>query len=418
MIFGVLIIVWSILILLFGTAVMAIRAASHTRLSAILKNRADEERLTSFFNHQHQYELITQVCQQLCVMLFVVTILFWLPDADPWYIKSLYALLASLPWLLLFGIGIPAGWARYAGDSFLAKMLPLLELLRKTSSPALAVVTALDEIVRRLSGAPEETEDKSEQIELEIMDAVRHGETSGAVDASERAMIKSVMVLDETSVGEIMTPRTDMVGIEVVSDYKQVRELLVSAGYSRIPVFEGSLDHIVGVLYAKDLLRVPEPDAFSLREAMRGVTFIPETKDLASLLREFQASRVHIAIVLDEYGGTAGLVTFEDILEELVGEITDEHEAPPVPPINRIDEDTVDIDARVRVEEINETLEISLPEDEAYDTVGGYVFSKLGRVPAVGETIIENGTRIEILEGEERSISRLRIHRLDSIVQE
>ncbi|MCG8407293.1 MAG: hemolysin family protein [Phycisphaerales bacterium] len=413
-----LIVLWSLFVLLFATAVMAIRAVSHTRLSAILKNRSNEAQLTQFFSHQHEYERMVSVYQQLCVILFVLTLFVWFSATEPWYVRSLYVLLISLPWLVLFGVGIPAGWARYAGDAFLARTLPLLEVLRKVSTPLLKFINALDEIVRRLSGAPEGTQDKSEQIELEIMDAVRHGETSGAVDATERAMIKSVMVLDETSVGEIMTPRTDMIGIDVDSDYEHVRELLVSKGYSRIPVYEESLDHIVGVLYAKDLLRIAAGETFSLRETMRDVTFVPETKDLASLLREFQANRVHITIVIDEYGGTAGLVTFEDILEELVGEITDEHEAPPVPPINRIDDKTAVIDARVRVDELNETLEMALPEDEAYDTVGGFIFSKLGRIPKVGECIVENGTKIEILEAEERSVSRLRIHRLDSVTQE
>ena len=413
-----LIVLWSLFVLLFATAVMAIRVVSHTRLSAILKNRPNEARLAHFFAHQHEYERMVSVYQQLCVILFVLTLFGWFSATEPWYLRPLYVLLISLPWLLLFGVGIPAGWARYAGDAFLARTLPLLEVLRKASMPVLKFLNGLDEIVRRLSGAPEETQDKSEQIELEIMDAVRHGETSGAVDATERAMIKSVMVLDDTSVGEIMTPRTDMVGIDVESDYEQVRELLVDKGYSRIPVYEESLDHIVGVLYAKDLLRIADPDKFSMRETMRDVTFVPETKDLASLLREFQANRVHITIIIDEYGGTAGLVTFEDILEELVGEIADEHEAPPVPPINRIDDKTADIDARIRVEELNETLDMALPEDEAYDTVGGYIFSKLGRIPTVGESIVENGAKIEILEAEERSVSRLRIHRVDSVTQE
>lgn len=408
----VLMIVWSVLVLLFGMAAMAIRTASRTRLAAALKWRHQEERLDAFFVSQEQYARTTLAYQQLWIVLFVLTVVAWasspstdiVPLRSPWLVAA-----CSVPWILLLGVGIPTAWARYAGEVSLARVLPLLELLRRVSRPALVVIDIVDEIIRRLAGAPKDATDKSEQIEIEIMDAVSHGETSGAVDPSEKAMIKSVMVLDETSVGEVMTPRTDMVGIEANSEYEHVRDLVVSDGHSRIPVYEDSMDRIVGVLYAKDLLGISDPKTFSLKGTMRSATFVPETKDLASLLREFQADRVHIAIVLDEYGGTAGLVTFEDILEELVGEITDEHEEPPAPLIHRIDDKTIDIDARVRVEELNETFDLLLPEDEAYDTMGGYVFSKLGRIPSPGDHVVEGQVRIEVLQAADRSISKLRI---------
>jgi CBS domain containing-hemolysin-like protein len=152
---------------------------------------------------------------------------------------------------------------------------------------------------------------------------------------------------------------------------------------------------------------------------MREVTFVPETKDLASLLREFQSRRVHIAIVLDEYGGTAGLVTLEDIFEELVGDITDEHEQPEAPSILQIDERTLEIDARTRVDELNEQLpDVHVPEDEAYDTVGGFVFARLGRIPARGESLREDGFQIDVLEADERTVGRLRVHVLQPAPEE
>ncbi|MFQ5501055.1 MAG: hemolysin family protein [Phycisphaerae bacterium] len=408
-----LVLLWSALTVLFGTAVTAIRLASRTRLTEILKDRNLEDRLDRLFKHQGDYARAALAYQFICTVLFILTIDAIVGDTNPAYLRPAYILAITLPWIVLFGVGIPTAWARHTGDVFLARLLPILDIIRIGSRPLLAIIAATDEIVRRLAGAPREMENNSEQIELEIMDAVIHGETSGAVDPSEKAMIKSVMVLDETSVGEIMTPRTDMTGIEVGADFDQARDLVVRDGHSRIPVYEGSMDHVVGILYAKDLLGVTDPGAFRLRKLMRDATFVPETKDLASLLREFQANRVHIAIVLDEYGGTAGLVTFEDILEELVGEIVDEHEAPPTPPIRRIDDKTADIDARVRVEELNEALAISLPEDEDYDTIGGFVFSKLGRIPTVGESLVEGNVRIKVLEAQQRSIHRLGIHLID-----
>jgi len=407
----VLTIALTVLVLLCGTAVLSVQEASSTRLGAILKSRGREGALDRFFEHQADYARAAMASQQIGITLFVLTVFISLKLPEPWYVKPLIVVAICVPWHLLFGVWIPTAWARYGGDRYLAVILPLLDLARRANRPLRVVADLVDEVVRRLAGAPREAQNQSEQIEIEIMDAVSHGETAGAVDPAERAMIKSVMVLDETSVGEIMTPRTDVVAIDVGQSYEQTRALAVTVGHSRIPVYEESIDHIVGVLYVKDLLRADDAGSFSLRSMMRGVTFVPETKDLASLLREFQANRVHIAIVVDEYGGTAGLVTFEDILEELVGEITDEHDPEPAaPPIQRIDDKTADVDARVRVEELNEQLDLDLPEDDAYDTVGGYVFSKLGRIPSIGETLTEGGVKIVVTEAEERSIGRLRVH--------
>ncbi|MFQ5428717.1 MAG: hemolysin family protein [Phycisphaerae bacterium] len=413
-----LIILWSALALLFGTAAMAVRAASLTRLTELMQRRRREKLLHRFFRMKRHYARLTLVFQFLVLVLLVMTVYAGLPEAWTGYRRPALTFALCLAWVLLFGVGIPVAWARYRGDAFLAAVLPLLDKVRLAGHPVLVALDAIDEVVRRLAGAPPESQEQSEQIELEIMDAVSHGETSGAVDPAEKAMIRSVMDLDEISAGEIMTPRTDMVAIDVGADYEQVRRLILSDGHSRIPVYEGSADHIVGVLYAKDLLAVNDPVDFELRKTMRDVTFVPETKDLASLLREFQVERVHIAIVLDEYGGTAGLITFEDILEELVGEITDEHEAPPTPPIRRIDPRTTEIDARLRVDEINEELGLKLPEDEAYDTIGGFVLSRLGRIPKTGDSVVEGDVRIDIVEARERSIRRLRIRILDAVHEE
>jgi putative hemolysin len=221
------------------------------------------------------------------------------------------------------------------------------------------------------------------------------------------------MSMDATLVGQIMTPRTDVIGIDVTSTYAETRELVLRSAHSRIPVFEETLDHPLGVLYAKDLLSVDDPANFFLHKLMRPIPFVPETKDLASLLKEFQSGRVHIAIVLDEYGGTAGLVTIEDILEELVGEIADEHDEPVRPSILRVDDHSAEVDARVRVEELNEALELALPEDESYDTIAGFVFSRLGKIPAVGESVTSDGVRISVLAATDRSLVRLRIQKLE-----
>ncbi|MFH1419837.1 MAG: hemolysin family protein [Planctomycetota bacterium] len=410
-----LIVLWSFQVVLCGTAVIAIRLASRTKLITALKQAKRERWIDLFDLHEREYALTAQVYRQLALVLLVITVDMCIATGSPrWPYETLKVLLFCVAWFLLFGVAIPSAWARHAGEPFLARTLPAIELMRRITRPILIAVNAVDEIIRRLAGVPRETSDRAVEAEREIMDAV----SSETVDESERAMIESVMVLDETSAGQIMTPRTDMVAIDSGASYEEVRKLVLDAGHSRIPVYEDTMDQVVGLLYAKDLLQVEEPAVFTLKEKMREVTFVPETKDLASLLREFQTNRVHLAIVLDEYGGTAGLITIEDILEELVGEITDEHDKPPLPPINRIDARTTDLDARVHVDEANKALDISLPQDESYDTIGGYVFSKLGHIPGVGESFVEDRVRVEILEADDRKVGRLRIHVLDPTGQE
>jgi CBS domain containing-hemolysin-like protein len=401
---------WTLQTLLFGTAAMALQSVSRARLGAALKSGARERQLARFDRHFQAYALAAQLLHHAGVVCFVLTIALMLPATKPWYLRPLQGVAGSAAWVLLFGVAIPSAWSRYAGEHVLSSLSGLLEVLRVAGWPMFHLLRGVDEIIRRLAGVPREEAEQTAQIERQILDVVSHADVEGPVDESEKAMIRSVMTMDDTSVGQIMTPRTDMVGIEVSSPWEEVREAVRMAGHSRTPVYEETMDHVVGILYAKDLLGVADPAGFSLRQIMRSVFFVPETKDVASLLREFQANRVHIAIVLDEYGGTAGLVTIEDVLEELVGEIVDEHDEPAAARIHRIDAQTAEVDARVRVEELNAALGLSLPEDDAYDTIAGYVFSRMGRIPRAGETLADGALRLEVVSATDRTLGRVRIH--------
>jgi len=208
-----------------------------------------------------------------------------------------------------------------------------------------------------------------------------------------------------------MTPRTEIVGLEIGAPQAEVKKTLEESGHSRIPVYDGTLDHIVGILYARDLLKHlgQSPEQFNIRSAIRNPVFVPEIKPLRDLLREFRQQKVHIALVADEYGGTAGLVTIEDILEELVGEISDEHE--PVEPssFRRLDERTADVDARIYIGDLNRLLGLSLPDDAGYETLGGFVSVSMGRIPAEGASFEQEGVRYTITSAEPQKVNRVKI---------
>ena len=224
-------------------------------------------------------------------------------------------------------------------------------------------------------------------------------------------MIESVLDFRGTTAREIMTPRTDIIAIETGTPRGDVLEIILSEGHSRYPVFKGSIDNIIGMLYAKDLLHDlnKPPDSEGIEYRLRKPYFVPESKSLRDLLSSFQSQKVHLAVVLDEYGGTAGVVTIEDILEELVGEIIDEYEPPQPEPLVRINERTIELDARYEIDKLNYECRLNLPEDDDYESIGGFVISKLGRIPAAGFTFEHQNLHFTILDAGPRKIHRLRV---------
>lgn len=242
---------------------------------------------------------------------------------------------------------------------------------------------------------------------------VEASEANGSLEAGEREMISSIFEIRETLVREIMVPRVDIKAVPVDATLMQIIDLVLREGHSRLPVYRETIDQIVGVVYVKDLFRYIREGRTDVtaEQIMRPAHFVPETKRVDELFREMRQNNVHLAIVVDEYGGTAGLVTIEDVLEEIVGEIRDEYDVEEAPPLVRLDEHTALVDARMHLEEVNEALRITLPTDEV-DTVGGLVYSRLGHVPTQGEEVTVNGVRIRVEELEGQRIARVRIQRI------
>ncbi|MGY1593157.1 hemolysin family protein [Geodermatophilus sp. SYSU D00965] len=235
--------------------------------------------------------------------------------------------------------------------------------------------------------------------EVELRELVDMAEERGVVESGERNMIHSVFELGDTIAREVMVPRTDVVWIERTKTVRQALALAMRSGFSRLPVIGENVDDVVGVVYLKDLIRRTQghhdpKNGTRVDEIMRPPTFVPESKPVDELLRDMQAQRIHIAIVVDEYGGFAGLVTIEDILEEIVGEIADEHDAFQRPPVEQLDDGAVRITARLPVEDLAELFHVELPRDDDVETVGGLLARELGRVPIEGSEAEVAGLRL------------------------
>lgn len=263
----------------------------------------------------------------------------------------------------------------------------------------------LERLTRLVSGRRRTTEQ-------EINDFIEASEEEGLVNEDESEMLRSIFSLGTTIVREIMIPRTEMACITVDATVRELLDTIIACGHSRIPVYEGSIDNIVGLLYAKDLLKLwgTKENHLSVREIMRPPYFIPESKNLEQLLQEFKRKRVHLAIVIDEYGGTSGLITIEDLLEQIVGDIQDEYDREES--LFTVNPDgSVTADGRLPVEELEEHFEIEIERDK-FDSVGGLVFHLTGKIPTVGDTIEGAGLCLKIVDADLRRVKKVIINRL------
>ncbi|MBJ6752644.1 hemolysin family protein [Geomonas anaerohicana] len=240
----------------------------------------------------------------------------------------------------------------------------------------------------------------------EIMDA---GEEEGVINQEENAMIRSILTLGDSMVREIMLPRMEMACVSIELEVREVLKSIIASGHSRLPVYEGTIDNIIGLIYAKDLLRYwGEPDeAIELRKLIRPPFFIPETKNLEELLHDFKKRRVHMAVVIDEYGGTAGLVTIEDLLEEIVGDIQDEYDLE-TERLSVQGDGSIVADGRLPIEELEEQFDVDIEKDN-FETVGGLLFHLTGRIPVAGDVIESDSLVLTVLEADERRIAKVHI---------
>ena len=259
--------------------------------------------------------------------------------------------------------------------------------------------------------------------EVELRELVDMAEQRGVVEHGEREMIQSVFELGDTIAREVMVPRTELVWIEQTKTVPQALALALRSGFSRVPVVGENIDDVVGIVYLKDLARRAQDNerakTTKVSEVMRTPVFVPESKPVDELMREMQAMRTHLAIVIDEYGGTAGLVTIEDILEEIVGEIADEYDNERAP-VERLDENTVRVTSRLAVEDLADLFDVDVPDRDDVETVGGLLAESLGRVPIAGSTAVVHGLKLtaESVGGRRNRVDTVLVTKLDPDTEE
>ncbi len=392
---------------LFGLLSYATRAFRRVQLEEAFPGESGKRRVDWLDDRLNGLRLMLSLLRSLANIVLVLLIV-WILHVYTGHGKTLHIVWSaafSIIVVAVFGVGVPNAWAAGVGERMLAAFYPALVALYYITWPAIQLMQVFDVPVRRLSGVPDtEDNDNGDSARQEILSVASESRAGGDMDAEELEMIESVMEFRETHAGEIMTPRTDIFALPADMPFDEAVARIVEAGHTRVPVYRGDIDDIVGILYAKDLLRyLDSPEPATLTSVVRKPFFVPESKLLDDLLAEFKARKLHMSVVL------------EDVIEEIVGEITDEYDVAEPEPIQKVDDATVEADGRAYIDDLNDALGLAIPEDEDYDTAAGLVLSELGHVPTSGETIDAYSARFTVLDADERKINRLRVEKLPEV---
>ncbi|MBN1679311.1 MAG: HlyC/CorC family transporter [Anaerolineae bacterium] len=311
---------------------------------------------------------------------------------------------------VVFGEQIPKVAALRNPEGLAMRMALPMEWFRRVTGPFNSVLDAIAGGVLRLFGLEHDGGHSMLYSVEELKQIVRESEESGVLQNNESEILRAVFDLRETATRQVMVPRTEVVMVDVNASVADLVKLTADSPYTKFPIYEGDPDHVVGIVYLRDLVpmlvRKEEPP--SLRDLMRDVLFVPEMLPIDVLLARFRAQRQHVAMVLDEYGGTAGIVTLEDILEELVGEVQDQFEEHEDPDIQRLPDGSCSVSGLMPISEVNTAFALSIT-DENYDTIAGYVMGQLGRIPRTGDVVEVDGVKIQVEEMDHLRIDRLTI---------
>ena len=308
--------------------------------------------------------------------------------------------------ILIFGEITPKIIAKNQSVKIAGVVVSIIYYFAWVLKPIIKILMMISKFIGRLMGI--ELHDEGLMItEEDIISFVNVGEAEGIIEEEEKEMIHSIVGFGETTAKEVMTPRTSMFALEGEDTLDDVWDEIIENGFSRIPVYEDTIDNIIGVLYVKDILSVIKNGKTDVpvKNFVRPGYFVPETKSIIEILQEFRSMKVHIALVLDEYGGIVGLVT----IEEITGEIRDEYDTEEEELIHKIDDNTYEVDGMIDIETLDKELSIGLPESEDYESLGGLIITQIGRVAVVGDEFMLNDVRLKVLEVDKMRVSKVLI---------
>ena len=405
------------------TAIAAESLHSFSRhdLEQICRHRRSPERFAEILRHHEPVALGVQMVVMPLVALTVGAGTLWawqataLAESQPWLLFAL-AVIVLGQLVGVVTIWLPWTVSRICAARFLCMSWPLWHFVGRLAKPLVWSAHSVDALLHRIVGRSQPRADE-DSIEEEIRTIVSEGHREGLLEEEAREMIEGVIELGDAVVSHIMTPRTEIHMVQINAPWEAVIESIIESGHTRVPAYDKTRDDIAGILYSKDLLpelaKSSDEPRKPLTELLRKPLFVPETKPVDDLLKLFQKSRTHIAVVLDEYGGVSGLVSIEDVLEEIVGEIDDEYDQQLEDAIRKIDDDVCEALGRAHIHEINDLMDFDLPDDADFDTIGGFVFAEFGRVPSAGESITwHDSMRVIVLEASRRRVNRVRLERI------
>lgn len=408
-----------LLLLALDLLAVAISSAMYgTSRARLLAQRQDgEARIQSTLSLTQslpQLQASLNLCQIILYFLMVGAMIFLIyqrPLNSPVPVITGTLLLAAL--LVFWLEWLVRGYVLRDAERWALRFTPLARALKIVFRPFALIPLYF---THEEDSTPEEA---SNRMVDELKSLVDAGQQEGVLELEERQMIRSIFEFGDTLAREIMVPRIDMLVLDVHTSLSAAVDALLASGYTRVPVYEETVDNVLGLLYAKDLLRVwrEGKQLESLRSLLRVAYFVPEAKKVDELLAEMQSRRVHMAVVVDEYGGVAGLVTLEDIVEEIFGEIQDEYDQGEELPYQKLRDGEFIFQGRVDLDDFNEVCNSNLPKDEA-DTIGGFMYSRLGHIPTSGESVKLDDMKLTVEQVSGRRIRKVRASRLFSLLDD
>lgn len=401
-----------------ATGVHVFHEFSHYELEQYCRRKNQARRFDQIVTWHEKWTLAAEGLRALGATLTVLAgsiALFQLGRVDERVYSGQFiaALLLGTLLLLVTTSWIPWAVARLWSAPFLFHTWRIWFVSGRLAWPLTIGVGVVVAFFRRMAGDSGQTIEVEEAWEEEVRAIVMTGERGGLVESDLREMIEGVIELDKLAISEIMTPRSKVDAIDIAMPFEQILNFVIQVGRTRLPVFEEQFENVIGVLFVKDLLpEITKSDAErsrSMRPLLRDPWFVPESKSVDSMLKDFLEERNHLAIVLDEYHNVAGVITIEDVLEEIVGEIMDESDQDEEVDIVPLNDYEYDVLATAHVDEINERIGCQLPESDEFSTIAGFVLNEIGEIPRVGKKLHPPGLEIEVTEASRRAIQRLRL---------